>query len=282
MNARRTFQIASGMLALIYSIAMLAAAVMVIIPIFDSKMFEPFNGWAHTLRDTVVPKLSFLPQEGPWGGVIVAAVMFGLPGLLLFFAMLALFRKSKNGKQGLHTFGSLLGLLGILIFGASVGMCAIMKDINLFGEDKLTYLIIVGAACVFMLLLLILSMAKFGKNKNADQAEQPADVAPNPQMTETVANTTANTETNQTGWNPYGTPQQNYAQEPAQTPITEYDYSIYDSKTVRDIVDRTYGASSENVGSNNMKKIQTLRSLLDAGAITKDEYIALVNAYLGK
>lgn len=50
--------------------------------------------------------------------------------------------------------------------------------------------------------------------------------------------------------------------------------------TVSDIVQNTYRKQTDNISVGNVKKLHTLRSLLDAGALSKDEYIALVDKYL--
>ncbi|MCM1289686.1 MAG: hypothetical protein NC132_04170 [Corallococcus sp.] len=278
MRARRTFQIASAMLALIYAVVLLATTVMLLLPIFGSNMFEPFNGWGHNVSNNIVPKVSFLPQDGPWGGVLVVAVMFLVPAILMFLAMLVLFSKPYKGKQGFHNFACILGILGILTFAVLVEMCA--KDI--FGDKQITFMIALGVASAFLLLFLILGLVLKDKKKVAKTTEQPIPPVSNVpayEIADAAADTTVHNDTNDRIWvaEPEIKPT---VDEPAAESKTS-EYVPDDTKSVRDILDRTYGSSTENVSSNNMKKIQTLRSLLDANAITKDEYIALVNSYLG-
>lgn len=281
MKARRTFQIASAMLALIYAVVLIAVTVMILLPLFGCNIMEPFNDWAQKIDANIVSKVSFLPQDGPWGGVAVAAVMLFLPAILMFFAMLILFTKPHNGKQGFHIFGSILGLLGILLFVVLVELCAA----DLFGDKKITFMIACGAAGVFLILFLLLGMILKDKNKQVAETEQTNDsVSDAPVLqADVAADTTIHTDTTDRIWvaEPESTP---YVVNEEQTPATNAQPAEYvpdDTKTVRDIVDRTYGAPLENISAKNLEKIQTLRSLLDANAITKDEYIALVNSYLG-
>ncbi len=51
-------------------------------------------------------------------------------------------------------------------------------------------------------------------------------------------------------------------------------------QTVSSVSESTYGRSSETISTDNFKKIETLRSLRDARAISDEEYTALVDAYL--
>jgi len=281
MKARRTFQIASAMLALIYAIVLLAVTVMLLLPIFGRNIMEPFNGWAQNISGNLVSKVNFLPQDGPWGGTVIVAVMFFLPAVFLFLAMLILFSKPHNGKQGFHNFGSVLGLLGILLFGVLIELCAS----NIFGDKKITYMIACGVASVFLVLFLLLGMILKSKKKSVEATEQtsePASADTPVWNAEDAADATVHTDTNDRIWvaEPEVVPQETQTQ-PTTADTQTAEYVPDDTKTVRDIVDRTYGAPLENISSKNLEKIQTLRSLLEANAITKDEYIALVNSYLG-
>lgn len=280
MKARRTFQIASAMLALIYAIVLLAVTVMILLPIFGCKIMEPFNDWAQKISGNIVPKVSFLPQDGPWGGTVVTAVMLLLPAIFLFFAMLILFSKPHNGKQGFHNFGSILGLLGILTFVVLIELCAA----DLFGDKKLTFMIACGAASAFLILFLLLALILKDKKKAVAETEQTNEsLSEVPALEANVAaDTTVHIDTTDRIWvaEPENTPHE-IAMEKSTDDLQATEYVPDDTKTVRDIVDRTYGAPLENISSKNLEKIQTLRSLLEANAITKDEYIALVNSYLG-
>lgn len=68
---------------------------------------------------------------------------------------------------------------------------------------------------------------------------------------------------------------------PASTQSDPQEYIPDERKrTVSDIVEYTYRKKTDNLSESNVKKLRTLRSLLDSGAISKDEYIALVDRYL--
>lgn len=282
MKARRTFQIASAMLALIYAIVLLAVTVLILLPTFGVNIMEPFNTWAQNISDNVVAKVGFLPQDGPWGGTVVVAVMLFLPAIFLFLAMLILFSKPHGDKQGFHNFAAVLGVLGTLIFAVLIELCAG----SIFGDKKLTYMIACGAASVFLILFLLLAMILKAPKKTVEEPTEQAADATSEQTpvfdAEYATDTVVHTDTNDRIWvaEPEVMPQDTQI-EPNTTDTQTAEYVPDDTKTVRDIVDRTYGAPLENISSKNLEKIQTLRSLLEANAITKDEYIALVNSYLG-
>ena len=279
MKARRTFQIAAAMLTMIFAVVLLASAIMVILPIVGNKSLAPFQEWGENIRDNVVPKLSFLPQTGIWGGVTVVLVMLLLPSILFIFTTLLLFPRVKNGKNGSHSFGCFLGILGTLIFAIPAEVFAS----KIFGDKKYTYMIVFGMCAAFLLLFLILGMLKDKKKKAVKAAEPKEQTTTDTLVGETAdeeIDTTVHTDTNDRIWvaEPESTPQE-IEEVPEEQQTNKYVPD--DTRSVSDVMNTTYGAPIEDVGTDNMKKIQTVRSLLDANAITKEEYIALVNAYLG-
>ena len=287
MKTRRSLQILSGILALLYCLGMLAVGVLVALSLFGHEIHPIFNSWSNIILENVVPKLTFLPQgdNHTWSAVIVLGVMLGAPALLLLFAAVGLFSKSKNGKEGWRNFGAVLGMLGVLIFVVALELLAMMKGFEVFADKKWLYAGAVLGIGVLLMLFLILSMVRWNK-KQAAAEQQPAE-AENSEVTESQpADTTAPAEPVNTydAYDvtvPYSAPRESQTYETPQPAQEQYDYTQYDTRSVRDIMDRTYGSEPvQNVGKDNMKKIQTLQSLYEAKAISKDEYLALVQAYL--
>ena len=63
------------------------------------------------------------------------------------------------------------------------------------------------------------------------------------------------------------------------TPATQYVPHL--GVTIQDVVDRTYGKDSDALNKATIAKINKVRTLYEAKAISEDEYIKLIRKYLG-
>lgn len=292
MRTRRLFQVASAMLAILFAIALFAVSVLAMLPFFGTEM----KGFAQTLGqgiEKVVSEISFLQgMENSLGEILFVMVTMFVPALLLLMASLILFSKPYK-SQGKYAFAAIIAILGILVFAVIFEMYA--KKI--FGDAAITWMIGIGAGVVLLLFLLVMSLVCKAPKATTETADT-AEAAPTneteqaPTQAATVADNTARVEqvTPQVievrVVEPVQThePKANTAPETTATveksaPIAT-DYVPNEHNTVTEIMENTYGKRSEELSPENLKKIRKLRGLLDSKAITEQEYIALVDAYL--
>ena len=63
------------------------------------------------------------------------------------------------------------------------------------------------------------------------------------------------------------------------TPATQYVPHL--GVTIQEVVERTYGKEGVELSATTLQKINKVRALYEANAISEQEYIKLINKYLG-
>lgn len=282
MKDCKFLRILNALLALFATIILFAVAVVTALPLFGINAI----GISAQLTDgvkTAVAQIPFLSGlDAKIGSLIFVGVTFALPFALLLIATLVLFSKPKKSAAK-YVFASVVTLIAVVIFCGIVELfCA-----ELLGEASLAArLSVAGVYALYTLLSALLIVLLHKKNKAVIAEEQtetePTDVAEGvpteqdddldvaaEQIAEAMSEVVATAQEVEEEPKP---------QEKVEiTPANEY--VPVDRDSISEIVEHTYGNKVE-VKTVNMKKIHTVRSLLDAGVISKDEYIALVDAYL--
>lgn len=319
MKTGKFFRIVSAMLAFIFALALLAISVLTILPIFGINLLqiEILDNLCAGIASTV-SELEFLSSLGDYAQLVFVIAVFLLPALLLLSASIMLFTRRKKGRsKAKHVFAAILAILGIAIFTTAIEMYTTNlfgEDLSLIVR------IAVAVFAVLMIAFLVLALSgkkskkaqkeaatgdtakkpEQGKTVTAAKAQESAPaVAPaqpvKSQTVEPVQTVKPQTVEPQS----VEREEQIAQQEPAKKPVPESplwddyftkplttqsaqeEYIPDDRKrTVSDIVEYTYRKRTDNLSESNVQKLRTLRSLLDSEAITKDEYIALVDKYL--
>lgn len=284
MKDCKFLRILNALLALFGTIVLFALSVVTALPLLGITV----TGIVAQLADginTAVAQIPFLSSlDAKIGSLIFVCVTFALPFVLLLVATLVLFSKPKKSVAK-YVFASVVTIIAVVIFcGIAEVFCK-----ALLGEASLAArLSVAGVLALYALLSALLIVLLHKKNKTVEEVAEeqpetvPTDVAegvPSEQdddldvaaeqiaeaMSEVVATTPEVEEEPK--------PQEKVEITPAN------EYVPVDRDSISEIVEHTYGNKVE-VKTVNMKKIHTVRSLLDAGVISKDEYIALVDAYL--
>lgn len=309
MKFRRALQIVVAVLsALILACLIVSVAVLTLLP-------ESMPDWANTLfgnfSNAVGAIATALNMESLMP--VVTALVYGLPSLLLLLGCVLLFLPDK-GKQGKYVAGSIMALIGVFILCLFAAWFAQDLVTGLGGEGEAplggwhnVVRLVAGVLLAFYLLLVVLITAikpKQAATATDDTTEQQATestpeqaTAPETEQSREVASEPAKTATvtTESESNPVvaDTKQKTAASKSAEeapapkktrerhkeTPATKYVPET--DVSVHDIVESTYGNQESELNSATMEKIKKVRALYEAKALTQDEYIALVNKYLG-
>ena len=268
MKTCKFLRITTAILAILLAVFLLAISVLTVLPFVSATEVLGILAQMENGIITIVSELTFLQALGSNAGAIVfVAVTFFLPSVLLLVASAILISKQKNGR-GKYVFASIVTILGTAVFAVIFEIFAE----KLLGESALLGRIAIGVVLAISVLFGILTSVC--KTKQTTVVYAPVDG-------ETTEQTT-NSETEPLTSEDSEILPENEQEEPKQEtivpPVTEY--IPENCNSVSDIVEHTYGNKVETVSAVNLKKIETARSLLDANVISKDEYIALVDAYL--
>ncbi len=296
MKDCKFLRILTAMLALFGAIVLFGIALLTCVPfVSDSTLGGVVGSLVSGIRN-VVAEISFLKSLEPnIAGLVFIAVTLVLPFALLLVASLVLFSKPKQ-SVGKYVFASVITVVAVAILcGITEWFCA-----PLLGETLPARLSVAGIFVVFAFLAILLAvlLCKYNKVEENEIVETAENVVEEDEpecedlsvATEQVAQafeevTTAEHVDETVVEELPQEPEVEQAEQPEEQPQEQTEeitpaneYIPTDIGTISDIVDHTYGKKSE--ASVNMKKIEAARRLLDAGVISKDEYIALVDAYL--
>ncbi len=274
MKNCKALRIATGLLTLIAAIALLSVAILTALPFAVGAtllgFFEQLQNGVSAFVDSL-PPLSNLPQNV--GELLFLAIGLALPAILWLVASLTLFSKQKKGR-GKYVFAAIITLIAAVWFA----IVAEMTCETFFGEMQIVARIV--AAAIGALIALLAALLLVGLAHAKKREPQPAiETCEEEQTAETETDEQVETEQTVATTQTEPTAEQQVPQNKAEeiSPATEY--VPVDMHSVSEIVEDTYG-NNVTVKGINMKKIEAARSLLDAGIISKDEYIALVDAYL--
>lgn len=285
MKDCKFLRILNALLALFGTIVLFALSVVTALPLLGITV----TGIVAQLADginTAVAQIPFLSSlDAKIGSLIFVCVTFALPFVLLLVATLVLFSKPKKSTAK-YVFASIVTIIAVVIFCGIVELfCA-----ALLGEASLAArLSVAGVLALYALLSALLIVLLHKKNKIVEEVaeEQPETIAETDVAegvpTEQDDDLDVAAEQIAEAMSEVVATSQEVEEEPKPqekveiTPANEY--VPVDRDSISEIVEHTYGTKTA-VKSVNMKKIAVARSLLDAGVISKDEYIALVDAYL--
>lgn len=278
MKNCKALRIATGLLTLIVAIALLSVAVLTALPF---AVGATVLGFIEQLQNGVsafvdnVPLLGNLPQNV--GELLFLAIGFALPAILWLIASFTLFSKQKKGR-GKYVFAAIITLIAAVEFA----VVAEMTYEAFFDEMQIVARI--AAAAVYALIALLATLLLVGLANAKKCQQQPIEEVCKQEIEQVAEETeqleqveaeqtvaTTQVETQQT--------EQPLSQNKSEEVSPATEYVPVDMHSVSEIVEDTYG-NNVTVKGINMKKIEAARSLLDAGIISKDEYIALVDAYL--
>lgn len=274
MKNCKALRIATGLLTLIAAIALLSVAVLTALPFAVGAtllgFFEQLQKGVSAFVNNI-PQLSSLPQNV--GELLFLAIGYALPAVLWLVASLTLFSKQKRGR-GKYVFAAILTLIAAVWFA----IVAEMTCETFFDEMQIVARI--AAAAVYALIALLAALLLVGL-ANTRKRQQSVDTDCE-QEAEKIAEETEQVEqveTEQTVATTQTETEQPLPQNKAEEVSPATEYVPVDMHSVSEIVEDTYG-NNVTIKGINMKKIEAAHSLLDAGIISKDEYIALVDAYL--
>ena len=264
MKGCKGLQIFFGLICLIVTIAIGSLMVLLFLPYIGGDLT---NGPLYPLYDGVRQVAQTVGLAGLEWAVI--CVVFALPTLLLVLATnLLLYGKRAGSIKA----GSTLALFAVLIFaGATIWFrAALLGDYQQIGLYALA-----GLAGLFLLLAIITgAAANKAKKKLANAQANVANVAVVEQPQDNnVVETPAE--------EPQDVAVETPAESPAEQPVDSQDilYMAQDYSSVSEVADDTY-EQNQVLSKKVLDKLKIARDLYEKGAITKDEYLAIVNKYL--
>ena len=314
MKSRRVLQVIVAVLSFAVLVCLLLSAVLVVVANHIDVIPKDVQNWAQTFKTGLknVAATYNLPS------VAVPLVAFGAPALLLVLAVILILTKS-NGKDAKNNVGCVFALIGVFVLALSVFVFAkklfaesfILPVCLAFGILLALFIIFVGCALG----------VKPKKAQVDEVVEMPAETAvaeESEEAVETVSveKTTVAEESGEEVTEPTESceveevveeeseiaPSEDVAELNRELAIgekvreaaeeTEEDGGAYEdtpatqyvphpSVSIRDVVDDTYGKENDSLSAATLQKINKVRALYDAKVITEQEYIKLINKYLG-
>ena len=308
MKINKFFRVLSGIFSLIFAIVLLAVTAVAVLPQFGIDLAEVefisnlgIGDILNSLRDgidsttrEITSLVEFVAGLGDYAQLAVVGAIFALPALLLIIEAIIMFTRQKRGK-GKYVFAFILGFIGLALFAAGSEYFIdhlygpLLLVLDLLSDEIVMYCRIgIGAFAGLMILFMLLSVV--GKKPKetqpvaeAEASETPAEVTETPAQSEEVR--PAQT------WGEVSEPQPTRATAQNNSGMSwdeqytaaagaQQEYVPEDAKrTTSDVLEHTY-RPTEELSDNTVKKLHTLRSLLNAHAITETEYNALVDRYL--
>ncbi|MCH5152078.1 MAG: hypothetical protein J1F65_05430 [Clostridiales bacterium] len=308
MKTRRALQIIVGVLSLLLVACLIVAALAIVFLLYARDgAFETGSAVASAFyqgQNIVAEKLGLTEDLS----FVVSLLAYGLPCLLFFLAAVLLF-VHKTPKQAKYVAGSALALIAVTILTVYTIVCAPQlvygQDWESHAEFSWTALdtIVRFASAGLLGIFVIFAGSALGvKPKRekvaasdesvASEAEpsteqeieqsQPEEVSADEaeEQTEAVEPTIEEPLITTDVEEPQEAPVEVEEAQIDETPATEYVPQT--DVTVNDVVANTYGAQNEELSPEAVAKINKLRLLLATNAITEQEYVKLVNIYLGK
>ncbi len=267
MKGARALQIILGILSVILTIALGSITLLVILPMTFSA---DLTNVVSILRTAIEATVDIANSFGLTGiAYVLPCVVFALPTLLMLVATnLLLFGKKRSTGVG----GCVLGTIALAIFDAFV--CYFAKQ--LVGEKLVMLLyIIVGATTLFYLLFVVLYGTVSKKYcKKCYEYYLYDDVPIDYEYDVDTQTDTSNTDSVDV-----------VVEEIAPVVVEDTDgdgqvlFMAQDYSSVSDISDETYN-HTDVLSQKVLEKLKLARDLYEKGAITKDEYLNIVQKYL--
>ena len=300
MKTRRALQIIVGVLSLLVVAALIVATLGFVFFLFAREDAFPIGTEvSHAIYRGFYVSADRIGLSEDLAALI-PALFYGLPCLLLFVAAVLLF-VHKTPKQAKYIAGNILALTGVTIFTVfslvftfdiEAGNLMIPSTetevVKAMIASLTTVQIALGGLLALFVLFVGLALGLKPKREVANEVSDDAATAVESESetqeieTVTVEETVEVTEQPEVNEEPVVSeePVAEAAAPAEDTPATEYVPNT--DVTVSDIVENTYGSSTENLSADTVAKINKLRALLDNNTISQAEYLKLVNLYLGK
>ena len=285
MKTRRVLQIIVAVLSITVLACMAISAALLLIAEHLDFMPQEVVDFSNTIQNGLIS----IADEYTLYDAVVPAVAFGAPALLLLIAAILLLVKN-NGKEAQNVVGCIFAFVGTLILTVFLMVSAKV----LFDESFLivAYCVSGGLLAVFVTLV---ACALFVRDrKQAVAATEVTEDTETVEQTETEVTETIQEvsfelepteEESETENEPVESVEQQEVAEQPETPAepdtTATQYVPHPDVTIHDIVEKTYGKDDETLSATTLAKINKVRALYEANAISKQEYLKLVNKYLG-
>ncbi len=249
MKARRGMQITVGVLALLVASCLVLFTLACVAFAFIPKLPSAIADLPKQLKNGFVAVADWLTIGSLYYVVPLAAYAF--PVLLLVIAAGLLL--SKKGKQGKYIAGCVLTLIGVAVIAGFSIVCA--KP--LLGENAI---VLQGSAAGALALTVLFAGLALGLKPKQNPQEELEQAQSSEQKGEQVGATTEE-----------GTEEQPTEQEP----VAPY---VPQEVSVETAVEEVYGKEEPKRVPDS--KLETLKMLLDVGAISEEEYLKLLESYL--
>lgn len=268
MKSRRVLQTVVAVLSItLLACMLLLGALLIVADQLNIKQLANFSGtFSDGLAKIASTYFTFY--------AVVPLVAFGVPALLLLGGVLLLLvhKKDKAASDLQRSAGCVVALLGALVW--SLFLLVFAK--RLFDANALIPAWCVSAL-VLVLFIVLVACALFVKPKKEEAAAEQEAAQPEAVVEEEIPEVTLELEPSE-------------EIEPAKkvefTDIPEWDeretpYVPHYGETIHDVVEKTYGVhDGEKLSAVALNKINKVRALYDANAITEQEYIKLIKKYL--
>lgn len=253
MKGCRTLQIIFGIMCALMTIALGTVTVLLFLPYLGGELT---SGVFQRMLDGVSTIASTVGLAGlEW---VVLCVVFALPTLLLVLATNLLLYGKRGGSI---VAGSVLAFLALVVVGGVTGWFS--KD--LFQHWQKLYLLVLGGGTVVFMLVFVLTLSavKRAEKKAAVAVRGPVDDVDG-DVDEIVITVEEYVDTDTTG---------------DTTDDGDILYMAQDYSSVSEVAEETYD-HHDVLPKKVLEKLKVARDLYEKGAITKEEYLAIVNKYL--
>ncbi len=247
MKGCRALQIIFGIICALMTIALGTITVLMFAPYLGEALPSGVFGRMYDGVGIITSTVGLAGLE--W---VVLCVVFLLPTVLLVLATNLLLYGKRGGSI---VAGSILGLLALVIVGGVTGWFS--KD--LFAHWQKLYLIILGGGSAFFIFMFVLTTSA------VKRAKQKATIAPQEGNDEIVITVEGDGAVEEDNGDPSGD--------------EGVIYMAQDYGSVSEVADETY-EPNEVLPKKVLEKLKIARELYERGAITKDEYLSIVNKYL--
>ena len=242
MKGCKALQIVFGITCAILTVAVGLTAVTLFLPYLGVELNFDMFATMSNGMDTITKTLDLADQS--W---VVTCIMFVLPMLLLVLATCLLLRGKKAGSIVAGSVVATFATVYVCI------VCAVFSK-QLFGEMQTTAILVAVGVALICTLLYCLTISAVRRASNHVSTPQPQ------------VDTTTDTD---------------QPQVVEQTDGEPIPYVPSDSVTVSQVADQTY-EQTDTLPPNVLSKLKLVRELYEKGALTKEEYLALVDKYINQ
>ena len=289
MKSRRVLQVIVAVLSLVVLVCLLLSATLVVVANKIDVIPQLVRDWTTSFKSGLNRVADYFAAPS----VVVPAVAFGAPALLLLLAIIMILAKN-NGKDAKNNVGCVFSLIGVAIMSLFV---IVFAD-KLF-EASFLYPVYGASGGLLALFVLFVGLALGVNRKKKAVAEAPAETtveapaAVEPIIAaEEVKPSVVVEETTEEGEDVEELNSELVIEEKVreateeetesadvETPATEYVPN--EEISIRNVVEETYGKNGDSLSATTLQKINKVRALYEAKVLSEDEYIKLINKYLG-